>query len=127
LQVGKKRVFWGCDHWVAHLPSFSLFESIEFLKFIFAINELSTGREFRFGESNNDSKTFDVAIGDWYEERDAWRDIVTFKMGCLNQRKANGKPYKSPLGFYKKIGFLVHTDEKLIKAEISGVKIEWNI
>lgn len=40
--------------------------------------------------------------------------------------KANGTAYKSPLGFYKKIGFLVHTDEKLVKEEISGVKIEWN-
>lgn len=40
--------------------------------------------------------------------------------------KSNGKPYKSPLGFYQKIGFAVHTDEKLIKEEISGVKIEWN-
>lgn len=40
--------------------------------------------------------------------------------------KLNGKPYKSPLGFYKKIGFAVHTEEKLIKQEISGVKIEWN-
>ncbi|MCD9187658.1 MAG: GNAT family N-acetyltransferase [Pyrinomonadaceae bacterium] len=40
--------------------------------------------------------------------------------------KSNGTAYKSPLEFYKKIGFAVHTDEKLIKEEISGVKIEWN-
>lgn len=40
--------------------------------------------------------------------------------------KSNGKPYKSPLNFYKKLGFAVHTDEKLVKQEISGVKIEWN-
>ena len=40
-------------------------------------------------------------------------------------RKANGEKYRSPLGFYKKIGFIVHEDEKLIKENISGVKIEW--
>lgn len=40
--------------------------------------------------------------------------------------KANGKYYKSPLGFYRKIGFKVYEDEKLIKQNISGIKIEWN-
>lgn len=40
--------------------------------------------------------------------------------------KSNGTLYKSPLGFYKKIGFLVHEDEKIEKQNISGVKIEWN-
>jgi ribosomal protein S18 acetylase RimI-like enzyme len=40
--------------------------------------------------------------------------------------KANGEKYRSPLGFYKKIGFIVHEEEKLIKENISGVKIEWN-
>lgn len=43
-----------------------------------------------------------------------------------DHQKSNGKPYKSPLGFYRKIGFAVHTNEKLVKQEISGVKIEWN-
>lgn len=42
---------------------------------------------------------------------------------CL---KANGKQYISPLGFYKKIGFKVYENEKLIKQNISGIKIEWN-
>ncbi|CAN5567314.1 hypothetical protein BH20ACI4_BH20ACI4_18270 [soil metagenome] len=40
--------------------------------------------------------------------------------------KANGEKYRSPLGFYKKIGFKVHENEKLVKENISGVKIEWN-
>lgn len=40
--------------------------------------------------------------------------------------KSNGAPYRSPLGFYRKIGFAVHADEKISKQEISGVKIEWN-
>lgn len=40
--------------------------------------------------------------------------------------KSNGEIYKSPLGFYKKIGFRVHANEKLVKQEISGIKIEWN-
>ncbi len=43
-----------------------------------------------------------------------------------NYQKANGEKYRSPLGFYKKIGFIVHENEKLIKQNISGVKIEWN-
>ncbi len=40
--------------------------------------------------------------------------------------KANGERYRSPLEFYKKIGFIVHENEKLIKENISGIKIEWN-
>lgn len=40
--------------------------------------------------------------------------------------KLNGKPYRSPLGFYRKLGFKVHENEKLVKGGISGVKIEWN-
>lgn len=40
--------------------------------------------------------------------------------------KSNGENYRSPLGFYKKIGFLIHENEKIVKQEISGVKIEWN-
>ncbi len=40
--------------------------------------------------------------------------------------KANGEKYRSPLGFYKRIGFIVHDGEKLFKENISGVKIEWN-
>lgn len=43
-----------------------------------------------------------------------------------NYKKANSENYRSPLGFYKKIGFVVHENEKLIKENISGVKIEWN-
>ncbi len=39
--------------------------------------------------------------------------------------KANGEKYRSPLGFYKKIGFIIHENEKLVKQEISGIKIEW--
>lgn len=42
-----------------------------------------------------------------------------------NYKKVNGEIYKSPLGFYKKIGFRVHENEKLIKQGISGIKIEW--
>jgi GNAT superfamily N-acetyltransferase len=41
-------------------------------------------------------------------------------------RKSGGEPYRSPLGFYKKIGFRVHDGERLVKQNISGVKIEWN-
>ncbi|MGI9056875.1 MAG: GNAT family N-acetyltransferase [Pyrinomonadaceae bacterium] len=40
--------------------------------------------------------------------------------------KANGEKYRSPLGFYKKIGFNIHENEKLVKQNISGIKIEWN-
>lgn len=43
-----------------------------------------------------------------------------------DSRKSNGEIYKSPLGFYKKIGFRVHESEKIEKQGISGVKIEWN-
>lgn len=39
--------------------------------------------------------------------------------------KLNGEYYKSPLGFYRKIGFIVHENEKIEKQNISGVKIEW--
>lgn len=41
-------------------------------------------------------------------------------------RKSNGEIYRSPIGFYKKIGFRVHENEKIEKQGISGVKIEWN-
>lgn len=41
-------------------------------------------------------------------------------------KKSNGEQYRSPLGFYKKVGFRVHENEKIAKQEISGVKIEWN-
>ncbi len=40
--------------------------------------------------------------------------------------KANGEKYRSPLEFYKKIGFKIHENEKLVKQNISGIKIEWN-
>jgi ribosomal protein S18 acetylase RimI-like enzyme len=40
-------------------------------------------------------------------------------------RKSNGEIYRSPLGFYKKLGFKVHENQKLIKQNICGVKIEW--
>ena len=40
--------------------------------------------------------------------------------------KTNGEMYRSPIGFYKKIGFIVHENDKIVKQEISGVKIEWN-
>ena len=43
-----------------------------------------------------------------------------------NSRKSNGEAYKSPLGFYKKLGFRVHENERIEKEGISGVKIEWN-
>lgn len=43
-----------------------------------------------------------------------------------DHKKANGENYRSPLLFYKKIGFTVHENEKLVKQNISGVKIEWN-
>ena len=40
--------------------------------------------------------------------------------------KSNGEKYRSPLGFYKKLGFKVHVNDKIVKQQISGVKIEWN-
>ena len=43
-----------------------------------------------------------------------------------DSRKSNGEIYKSPLGFYRKIGFCVHENEKIEKQGISGIKIEWN-
>lgn len=42
-----------------------------------------------------------------------------------NLPKSNGKNYRSPLNFYRKIGFTVHENERLEKQTISGVKIEW--
>jgi ribosomal protein S18 acetylase RimI-like enzyme len=39
--------------------------------------------------------------------------------------RANGEPYRSPLAFYRKTGFRVHDSEKIVKQDISGVKIEW--
>jgi GNAT superfamily N-acetyltransferase len=44
-----------------------------------------------------------------------------------NNRKANGEKYRSPLGFYRKLGFKVHENERIEKEGISGVKIEWNV
>ncbi len=42
-----------------------------------------------------------------------------------NSKKSNGETCKSPLCFYRKIGFTVHENERLEKEEISGMKIEW--
>ena len=42
-----------------------------------------------------------------------------------DSRKSNGEVYKSPLEFYKKLGFQVRENERLEKDGISGVKIEW--
>lgn len=39
--------------------------------------------------------------------------------------KLNGERYRSPLGFYEKIGFRICPAERLEMAQISGVKIEW--
>lgn len=43
-----------------------------------------------------------------------------------DSKKSNGESYRSPLGFYKKLGFKVHENERIEKEGISGVKIEWN-
>ena len=43
-----------------------------------------------------------------------------------DSKKSNGEQYRSPLGFYKKIGFRVIENERIEKEGISGVKIEWN-
>ena len=39
--------------------------------------------------------------------------------------KSNGKPYLSPLGFYKKCGFDVLPDQRLELDILSAVKIRW--
>lgn len=43
-----------------------------------------------------------------------------------DSKKLNGERYDSPLGFYKKLGFRVHENDRIEKDGISGVKIEWN-
>lgn len=40
--------------------------------------------------------------------------------------KINGEPYRSPLGFYLKNGFIVRSEERLELEKISAVKIHWN-
>jgi len=43
-----------------------------------------------------------------------------------DSEKLNGKFYKSPLGFYRKIGFRILENERIDTDKMSGVKIEWN-
>ena len=42
-----------------------------------------------------------------------------------NDKKKNGKPYISPLGFYQKCGFEILVKERLEHHKISAVKIKW--
>lgn len=39
--------------------------------------------------------------------------------------KSSGKPYRSPLGFYKKNEFSVENDIRLMNSMINAVKIKW--
>lgn len=41
-------------------------------------------------------------------------------------RKQNGKPYRSPLGFYLKNGFTLCPQQRLETEKISAVKLCWN-
>lgn len=40
-------------------------------------------------------------------------------------RKINGEPYRSPLGFYLKNGFVLNSESRLETDQISAVKITW--
>lgn len=42
-----------------------------------------------------------------------------------HEPKLNGKNYKSPIEFYRKNGFEVHTDIQLKKKNINGIKVIW--
>ena len=42
-----------------------------------------------------------------------------------SEKRFNGQIYKSPLGFYKKSGFEILTDQRLELENISAVKIKW--
>ncbi|WP_026933313.1 GNAT family N-acetyltransferase [Christiangramia echinicola] len=39
--------------------------------------------------------------------------------------KCNDEPYRSPLGFYEKNGFLIHKDKMLKTTKIMAIKISW--
>ena len=40
-------------------------------------------------------------------------------------KKSGGKSYKSPLGFYQKMGFLIQPEIKLETEKIKAIKISW--
>ena len=42
-----------------------------------------------------------------------------------NDRRRNGQPYRSPMGFYKKCGFTVLHGTRLELEKLSAVKISW--
>lgn len=42
-----------------------------------------------------------------------------------DEKKLDGEFYRSPLEFYKKIGFRINENEKMNSDKISCVKIEW--
>lgn len=42
-----------------------------------------------------------------------------------DEKKLDGEFYRSPLEFYKKIGFRINENEKMNSEKISCVKIEW--
>lgn len=58
------------------------------------------------------AKTVETELNGWATDHN--RDI-----------KANGKPYRSPIGFYLKNGFEVLSDTRLEKGLLSTVKIRW--
>ncbi|HEX8289160.1 MAG TPA: GNAT family N-acetyltransferase [Pyrinomonadaceae bacterium] len=56
----------------------------------------------------------------------AERRLFGWVIDNSNSQKSNGEVYESPLGFYKKLGFRVHENDRIEKKGILGVKIEWN-
>jgi hypothetical protein len=42
-----------------------------------------------------------------------------------NDKKQDGEPYKSPLKFYEKNGFIIYSDTRVDNEKLSAVKIVW--
>ena len=41
------------------------------------------------------------------------------------ETRANGQPYRSPLGFYRKLGFEIREEEVIVKKGIRGIRVRW--
>ncbi len=60
----------------------------------------------------NEAKKLETSLYGWVMDHD--RDL-----------KSNGEPYKSPLGFYLKNGFITFPDVRIDTEKFSAVKIGW--
>lgn len=74
-------------------------------------------------DENYQGKGWGKAILELAKEKE--NNLNAWVIDHKRDKKANGQSYKSPLGFYLKIGFRLMADTRLEHHNISAVKISW--